>query len=83
MPLVTKTESYFAGDCIEVMKSPYFGRNGHIGIKCSSLKRTVFYLQNMGAEFNPEGFRRDAAGNMTVAYLKEEFGGFAVHFVEK
>lgn len=83
MPLVAKTESVFAGDIIEVMRNPYFGRNGHIGIKCNSLERTIFYLQNKGIQFKPDGYRTDAAGKITVAYLNEEFGGFAVHFVEK
>lgn len=82
-PLIDKTKSVFAGDCIEVMKIPYFGKNGHIGFKCNSLIRAVFYLQSRGVEFHPDGMNRDAAGNMTLAYLKDEFGGFAIHFVEK
>jgi len=81
-PLVTKEESYFAGNAVEVMRSPYFGRNGHIGIKCNSLDRAVYYLQSRGYIFRQDGFRTDASGKRTVAYLQDEYGGFAIHLVE-
>lgn len=82
IPLTKKPESFFAGDSIEVMRSPYFGKCGHIAIKCNSIKRAMFHLENRGIEFNSKAFRFDAAGNITVAYLKEEIGGFAIHLVE-
>ncbi len=82
MPLVTKPESFFAGDAVEVMRAPYFGENGHIGIKCNSLDRAIYYMENKGLKFRPDGFRTDSSGKITVAYLQQEFGGFAIHLVE-
>lgn len=82
MPLIEKPESFFAGEAVEVMRTPYFGRNGHIGIKCNSLDRAIHYLQSKGLVFRPDGFRTDDSGRITVAYLQDEFGGFALHFVE-
>lgn len=82
MPLVKKPESYFSGEAIEVMREPYFGKNGHIAIKCNSLDRAIYYLQRKGLAFREDSFRTDASGKITVAYLQEEFGGFALHFVD-
>ncbi|NLM61446.1 MAG: bifunctional 4-hydroxy-2-oxoglutarate aldolase/2-dehydro-3-deoxy-phosphogluconate aldolase [Clostridiales bacterium] len=82
LPLIRKPESFFSGDYIEVMRERGFGRNGHIAIRCNSLKRAMFYLENKGIEFNREGYRVDANGNITVAYFKDEIGGFALHLVE-
>ena len=45
MPLVTKPESYFTGDVVEVMRQPNFGKNGYIGIECNSIKRAVFFMR--------------------------------------
>jgi len=82
LPLAVKKESFFAGSAVEVMKDPWFGRNGHIGIKCNSLDRAVYHLQRRGYAFREDGFRTDASGKLTVAYLRDEIGGFAVHLVE-
>lgn len=81
MPMTKKPESFFAADTIEVMRSPGFGKYGHVAIKCNSIKRAMFYLESRGVKFNPEGIRSDADGNIATAYLKEEIGGFAFHLI--
>ena len=76
--------SVFAGSALEVMKTPYLGKNGHIAVKTNYIERAVNYLSTvLGVEFNEESAKRDAKGNLKAIYLKEEIGGFAVHLVQK
>ena len=74
--------SNFAGSVVEVMKSPYLGKNGHIAIRTNSIPRAA-------AELEKHGFKLDAStakynGDKLVAvYFEQEFGGFAVHLLQK
>ena len=80
---IEKTGSFFADKYIEIMKSPYYGKNGHIAIKTNYLDRAVHYLELRGVEFIEETKKYDDKGHLKFAYLKEEFGGFAVHLLQK
>lgn len=75
--------SIFAGTGIEVMKSPYLGKNGHIAIQTNYLERAIYHLEAKGYTFNYETRKVDKNGKMTAIYLNEEIGGFAVHLVQK
>lgn len=76
--------SIFAGTALEVMKTPYLGKNGHIAIRTNYIERAVNYLTTvLGVEFNEESAKRDAKGALKAIYLQEEIGGFAVHLVQK
>jgi len=75
--------SIFSGDGIEVMKSPYLGKNGHIAIGTNSVVRGRAFFERQGVEFNSESAKTDAKGNLIAVYFKEEIGGFAVHLVQK
>ena len=84
MPANVGNSSVFAGSALEVMKTPYLGKNGHIAVKTNYIERAVNYLSTvLGVEFNEESAKRDAKGNLKAFYLKEEIGGFAVHLVQK
>ena len=84
MPAKVGNSSVFAGSALEVMKSPYLGKNGHIAVKTNYIERAVNYLSTvLGVEFNEESAKRDAKGNLKAIYLKEEIGGFAIHLVQK
>ena len=37
----------------------------------------------LGVEIAEDTAKRDAKGNLKAIYLKEEFGGFALHLVQK
>lgn len=74
--------SVFASTYVECMKKPYLGRLGHIAIATNSVKRAVYQLKLKGYECDASTFKYDKAGNLTVAYVKADFGGFAVHFVQ-
>jgi len=75
--------SIFAGTGIEVMKQPYLGKNGHIAIQTNYIERAIFHLSQQGFTFNEESKKYDKNGKLTAIYLNEEFGGFAVHLVQK
>ena len=75
--------SDFAGSAVECMKSPYLGTNGHIGIGTNSVDRAVYHLGLQGVEFDEATRKTDPKGKTKAIYLKGEFGGFAVHLVQK
>lgn len=74
--------SVFAGTGVEVMKTPYLGRNGHIAIGTTDIEGAVKYLESLGVEFDLETAKYKNE-NMIAIYMKEEIGGFAVHLVQK
>ena len=75
--------SVFAGGAVECMKAPFKGAKGHIAVRTNSVRRAVYQLAHQGIEADMSTAKYDSDGRMTVVYLKEDFGGFAVHLVEK
>ncbi|MDR2027933.1 MAG: bifunctional 4-hydroxy-2-oxoglutarate aldolase/2-dehydro-3-deoxy-phosphogluconate aldolase [Treponema sp.] len=75
--------SVFAGEGIEIMKSPYLGKNGHIAIGTNTIKRAIAYLERRGFAFNPQSIKTDSKGLISAQYLADEIAGFAVHLVQK
>jgi len=76
--------SIFSGNVLEVMKSPYLGKNGHIAIKTNYIERAVNYLSSvLGVAFDETTIKTDSKGNMKAIYLKEEIGHFAIHLLQK
>ena len=43
----------------------------------------MYQLKARGYTIDEQSIKCDAKGNPTVAYLKDDFGGFAVHLVLK
>ena len=74
--------SNFAASGIEVMKSEYLGRNGHIAIRTNRIEPAVAELEKKGYSIDPETAKYKGE-KMTAVYLKGEFGGFAVHLLQK
>ena len=77
LPVKVGNSSIFAGTAVEVMKTPYLGKNGHIAIGTNNLDRAIYHLGRQGVEFD-ESTRKPKA-----IYLKGEVGGFAIHLVQK
>ena len=71
--------SYFCTEEIEVMKFNGRGTMGHIAVKTNYMDKAVAYLERKGIALDYESAQYDAKGNMTFIYIKEGFGGFAVH----
>ena len=81
-PIKVGNSSIFAGTAVEVMKTPFRGTNGHIGIRTNFIERAKFFLENQGFEFDPASANvKD--GQLKAIYLKDEVAGFAVHLVQK
>ena len=76
------SSSIFAGTGIEVMKEPYLGKLGHIAILTNYIDRAIFHLERRGFTFN-EGSKKMKNDKIASIYLNEEFGGFAVHLLQK
>ena len=80
-PVTEGNASVFAGESIEIMKAPYKGTHGHIGLRTWDIERALHYLGRFGLEMDETTAKRDAKGTLTVTYLKGEIGGFALHLV--
>jgi len=76
------SSSIFAGSGIEVMKSKYLGANGHIAMKTANIERAIAALSQRGFEIDPETAKYNG-DKMIAIYLKQDFGGFAVHLLQK
>lgn len=74
--------SNFASSGIEVMKSMYLGKNGHIAIRTNSISLAIAELTKKGFVCDMETAKYKGA-RMIAVYLKDEFGGFAVHLLQK
>lgn len=77
------SKSWFAGSAIEYMNKPGPGEKGHIGFKTNSVERAMYHLGRQGVEFDESSITYNAKGAPKFVYLKGEFGGFAIHLVNK
>ncbi len=71
--------SYFCGSGVEVMKYNGEGRLGHIAVATKDMDRAIAYLKRNGIELDESSIMLDEAGKIKLIYLKQDFGGFAVH----
>ena len=75
--------STFAGNAVEVMRTPYLGRNGHIGMYTADCEAAVKDLESRGFEVDMSTAKYKPDGTLNAVYLKQEVGGFALHIVRK
>ena len=74
--------SNFASSGVEVMKSRYLGKHGHIAIKTANISRGITALEKQGFAVDMETAKYKG-DSMIAVYLKDSFGGFAVHLLQK
>ncbi|MDO5403300.1 MAG: bifunctional 4-hydroxy-2-oxoglutarate aldolase/2-dehydro-3-deoxy-phosphogluconate aldolase [Eubacteriales bacterium] len=74
--------SVFSGTGFELMKKQGRGTKGHIAVATNYIERAIYHLQNRGFEFDMDSVVIKE-GRMKAIYFKEEFGGFAIHLVQK
>lgn len=74
--------SNFAGAGIELMKSIYLGEHGHIAVRTNSIPRAMNELKTRGFEADMETAKYKGE-TMIAVYLRDSFGGFAVHLLQK
>lgn len=76
-------KSEFAGSCFECMKTPYLGANGHIAMATDDLESAVKELEEKGFTFRQETAAYQENGKLKNIYLSGEYGGFAIHILQK
>ena len=76
------TSSIFASSGVEVVKSMYLGANGHIAMKTANIERGIAALLDRGFEVDMETAKYKGE-TMIAVYLKQSFGGFAIHLLQK
>ncbi|MCI5550650.1 MAG: bifunctional 4-hydroxy-2-oxoglutarate aldolase/2-dehydro-3-deoxy-phosphogluconate aldolase [Clostridiales bacterium] len=81
-PLNPGSGACFVGNCVESLYSRGRGTNGHIAVATNNVARAMAHLRDLGVEFAEDSISMKD-GKPTVAYLKEEIGGFAVHLIQK
>ncbi len=82
-PLKEGNSSNFAGAGLEINKRPGRGAHGHIAVTTNSIPRALAYLRRRGVAVNMDSAKQDAAGKLAAVYLKDEFGGFAAHLLQR
>ena len=81
-PYKPGNSSDFSGIGVECNHYPKLGRLGHIAIGTNSTERAVAYLESQGVKFTDE-YKTVKNGKLIAIYLDQDFGGFAVHLVQK
>ncbi len=73
LPVKAGNSSIFASNGIEVMKSMYQGRNGHIAIRTNSVRWLWrSWKRTASSAYETAKYKGE---RMTAIYLKDEFGG--------
>ena len=81
-PIKKGNNSNFAGTGIEINKNGGLGQYGHIAVRTNNIKRAMHYLAKKGYEADMSTAKYNGS-KMIAVYLKKEFGGFAVHLLQK
>lgn len=76
-------KSVFGGPYFECMKTPFLGKNGHIAMRTPNLDAAVAELTAKGFGFRMETAAYNDDGTLKNIYLEQEFGGFAIHIMQK
>ena len=78
----TGNSSNFASTGVEVMKSMYLGKNGHLAVRTNKIESAIAELEKRGfaVDMDTAKYKGD---RMIAVYLKNEIGGFAIHLLQK
>ena len=74
--------SNFSTSAIEIMKSNYLGEKGHVAIRTNRMEAAICELAAKGFQIDPDTAKYKG-DRMIAVYLRQEFGGFAVHLLQK
>lgn len=76
-------KSEFAGNYFECMKAPFLGTMGHVAMAAADLDAAVEELKEKGFSFNMDTAAYTEDGKLKNVYLQGEYGGFAIHIMQK
>lgn len=65
------------------MKAPFLGINGHITMRTQDLSDAVTELEGKGFSFKMDTAAYTDEGRLKNIYSDREFGGFAIHIMQK
>lgn len=74
--------SNFAGTGFEIMKTRYLGANGHVAVRTNRMDMAIEELERRGFVVDMDTAKRKG-DKINAVYLKDEFGGFAIHLLQK
>ncbi|MGI6608861.1 MAG: bifunctional 4-hydroxy-2-oxoglutarate aldolase/2-dehydro-3-deoxy-phosphogluconate aldolase [Erysipelotrichaceae bacterium] len=74
--------SIFVSDKIEVMKTRFPGKNGHIAVKTNRVDLAVKDLESKGCKFDMSTAKYDGE-NIKTVYIQDEIGGFAINLLQR
>ena len=74
--------SIFASSGIEINKSMGRGIHGHLAVRTNSIDLASADLEKRGYKLLPDT-AKFKNGRMIAVYLEQEFGGFAIHLLQK
>lgn len=74
--------SNFAGTGFEIMKTMYLGAKGHVAVRTNRMDMAIDELERRGfvVDMDTAKLKGD---KINAVYLKDEFGGFAIHLLQK
>lgn len=81
-PIKEGTGSYFVSSGIEVCKKKFLGEHGHIAVRTNSVAAAIAEFARHGYQVRSETVRSQG-DRLTLAYLCDEPGGFAIHLIQK
>ena len=81
-PIKDGNSSMFVGKCVELMKKPFRGANGHIAIGTLNVERAKWHLTQRGFAFDESSAAYTPDGQMKAIYLQDEIAGFALHLLK-
>ena len=73
--------SNFASTGVEVMKTVFKGTKGHIAIRTNKMTPAITEMERRGLALDMDAVKDK--DNIKAVYFKDEFGGFAVHLVQR
>lgn len=78
----TGSNEFFAGSGIEALGYQGAGAKGHLAIRTNNIHRAIYYLERKGYQVDMQR-AKFTNGAMTIVYLQNEIGGFAIHLLQK
>ena len=81
-PVKVGNSSIFTSSAIEINKSMGRGMHGHLAVRTNDMAKAIADLEQRGYAVLPDTakFKND---RMIAVYLEQEFGGFAIHLLQK
>jgi 2-dehydro-3-deoxyphosphogluconate aldolase / (4S)-4-hydroxy-2-oxoglutarate aldolase len=76
------SSSVFAGSGLEILKTPYLGKHGHVAISTLSIPRATAFLKGKGVGTRPDTMKQKD-GKLVAIYLDREISGFAIHLLQR